>query len=128
MLAKFINNSNKTLEYINNLPLELQKIIFYFIPLTSIRTNQAKLIGNIMDVYSIDHDPDLTKIYRVYYIKNIMSFSRYVFDTLYREQYCGCIYGREEYDMIDREQYCQEEYDAIDYLRDNVKCQITYFK
>ena len=36
--------SNKALENIRNLPYELKSIIFYFIPLSSIRTNEAKLI------------------------------------------------------------------------------------
>lgn len=93
--------SNKAIEHICNLPLELQKMIFYFIPLTSVRTNEAKLIGNVISVYSIDHDPDLTKMAKMYYIKNIMPFWAYVFETLYREEYCGCNYGREEYDTLE---------------------------
>ena len=93
--------SNKALENIRNLPYELKSIIFYFIPLSSIRTNEAKLIGNVIDVYSIDHDPDLTKMAKMYYIKNIMPFWAYVFETLYREEYCGCDYGREEYDTLE---------------------------
>ena len=61
--------SNKALKYICNLPCELKKIIFYFIPLNSIRTNEAKLIGNIISVYNIDHNYDYTKMAKMYYEK-----------------------------------------------------------
>ena len=84
-------SDNKTLDGIRKLPLELKNIIFYFIPLNSVRTYEAKLINNVNNVYRIDHDPDLTKMARRYYIQNIMSFSSYVFNTLNREQYGGCI-------------------------------------
>ena len=93
--------SNKALKYICNLPCELKKIIFYFIPLNSIRTNEAKLIGNIISVYNIDHNYDYTKMAKMYYIKNIMPFYDYVFMTLYEDEYDRCDYGREEYDTLE---------------------------
>jgi hypothetical protein len=101
MSSQIIQDYNKTAECIHNLPLALQKCIFYFIPLTSIRTNEAKLINNIINIYGMDHDPVLTNYTKKYYIKNILSFSSYVFNTIHRKQYDGCIYGREEYDTLD---------------------------
>jgi hypothetical protein len=89
------------LGYVRMLPLELQRIIFYFIPLTSIRTNEAKLIGNVISVYSIDHHHDLTRMAKMYFIKNIMPFYDYVFMTLYEDEYERCDYGREEYDTFE---------------------------
>jgi hypothetical protein len=93
--------SNKTLEYIRDLPQELKSIIFYFIPLNYIRTNEAKLIGNIMSVYRIDHHHDLTRMAKKYFIHNIMPFYDYVFMTLYEDEYERCDYGREEYDTLE---------------------------
>jgi hypothetical protein len=64
------------------LPLELQRVIFYFIPLSFIRSNETKLIKNVIDVYSIDHDPDLTKQARMYYVKNIVQVKYYFFQLV----------------------------------------------
>ena len=93
-------SDNKTLDGIRNLPSELKSIIFYFIPLTSVRTYEAKLIRNIKDVYSIDHNHDLTKRQRIYFIHNIMSFQDYVFYSLYENDYNRCRFGRIEYDTL----------------------------
>lgn len=95
-------------DFISALPLELQSIIFYYIPLR----DETKLIKNIIAVYNVDHDPDLTKRARLYFIKNIMSFSSYVFHTYWEEPYNGCDFGRQEYDTLqlsDRIEYELEE-------------------
>ena len=94
-------NKNGTTEYIRSLPLELRRVIFYFIPLSFMRTNETKLIKNVIDVYSIDHDQDLTRQARMYYIKNIMPFWAYVFSTLHEDEYDGCDFGRNEYDTLE---------------------------
>ena len=83
-------------EWIRCLPVELRLAIFYFIPLSHLRSNVTQLIQNVVDVYSMDHDPDLTKQARKYYIKNILSFSTYVFRI-----YEGCIFGRNAYDTLE---------------------------
>lgn len=88
-------------DYILDLPLELQRMIFYFIPLEIFMKNETKLIKNIIAVYNVDHDPDLTKQAKLYYIKNIMSFSSYVFYTYYEDDYYGCDFGRKEYDTLE---------------------------
>jgi hypothetical protein len=94
-------SDKKILEYISNLPSELKSIILYFIPLNSVRTYEAKLIGNIKDVYSIDHNHDLTKRVRIHLIHNIMSFQDYVFYSLYENDYDRCRFGRIEYDTLE---------------------------
>jgi len=95
------------INYINLLPSDIQKNIFYFIPLNVIMSNETKLIKNIISVYEVDHDPDLSKSAKAYYIKNILSFSSYVFYTLVEQEYYGCIYGRKVYDKIEEQE--QEE-------------------
>jgi hypothetical protein len=106
-MSQIIQTESKMNELIQFLPSEIQKNIFYYIPLRNLRSDTAQLINNIIYYYDIDHDPDLTKRAKLYYIKNIMSFYNYVFYTLYREEYEGCIYGRERYDCIE---YYEEEY------------------
>lgn len=89
---------------INKLPYVLQRIIFYFIPLDLLLSNETKLIKNIISVYNIDHDPDLTKRVGFYYIKNIMDFQDYVFYSLSiygnEDRYYGPKYGRSEFDRL----------------------------
>jgi hypothetical protein len=102
-------NKNGPAEYIRSLPLELRCAIFYFIPLSFIRSNETKLIKNVIDVYSIDHDQDLTRQARKYYIKNIMPFWAYVFSTLYENEYEGCDFGRHEYDTLELSPRIEDE-------------------
>ena len=40
----------------------------------------ARLIKNEIEIYETDHNYYYTKMYRMYYIKNILSFSSYLFD------------------------------------------------
>lgn len=96
------------INYVNLLPCEIKSIIFYFIPLNVIMRDETKLIKNIISVYEVDHDPDLSRSAKAYYIKNILSFSSYVFYTLVEEEYYGCIYGRKVYDKIEEQQEDQK--------------------
>ncbi len=100
------------------LPLELGKLIMSYISLDECISNETKLIKNIISVYNIDHDPDLTKRAKMYYIKNIMSFKNYFFSTIYKDYIndaeddydyethyytnydYGCVYGRQAYDTL----------------------------
>jgi hypothetical protein len=64
-------------QYIQGLSLELQSIIFYFIP----PMGTAKVIKNVIDIYQKDRK--YTKRYNMYYIKNTLSFINYVYDSNY---------------------------------------------
>lgn len=79
------------------------KIIFYYIPADYYMKNETKLIKNIISVYNIDHDIDLTKSYGLYFMKSFMSFSNYVFTTIndYDNNEDGPLYGRKYYDTLD---------------------------
>lgn len=94
---------NKTIQILKLLPKELSKQILSFISPEDFMSNETKLMKNVISVYNIDHDPDLTKQAKMYYIKNIMSFNNYVFATLYDDSYCdeGCIYGKATYDTLE---------------------------
>ena len=52
----------------------INKIFLY------LQNPEAKLIKDRVEVYEKDHNWGLTKYYRMYYIKNILSFSEYYFD------------------------------------------------
>lgn len=63
---------------IENLPKEIvSKILLY------LQCPVSKLIKDEINIYENDHNYDYTKIYRKYYIKNILSFSNYYFDKRY---------------------------------------------
>ncbi len=96
---------SQTFTEIMKMPLEIRKTIFEYIPPKFYTNNIAKVIKNISQVYDIDHDPDLTKRARMYYIKNILTFSQYVFKTLYEDEYNGCIYGANTYDTLELSPY-----------------------
>jgi hypothetical protein len=64
-------------QYIQGLPLEVQNIIFYFIP----TMGTAKIMRNIFNIYEIDRK--YTKRYNMYYIKNTLSFVDYIYDSNY---------------------------------------------
>lgn len=95
----------QTFTEIMKMPLEIRKTIFQYIPPEVYTNNVAKLIKNIIQVYEVDHDPELTKRARMYCIKNILSFSHYVFKTLYEDDYYGCIYGAKSYDKLELSEY-----------------------
>lgn len=63
--------------YIQCLPLEIQSIIFYFIP----TMGTAKVMRNIFDIYEIDRK--YTQRYNLYFIKNTLSFVNYIYDSNY---------------------------------------------
>ena len=90
------------------LPDVLKSMIFYYIPFEILLSNETKLIKNIIGVYNIDHDDDLTRQMNLYYIKNIMNFHDYVFWALdlYKQEingqiYFGLDYGVREFDRIE---------------------------
>jgi hypothetical protein len=101
--------TKSTLDYnINRLPDVLKNMIFYYIPLEILLSNETKLIKNVIGVYNIDHEDDLTRQYGLYYIKNIMGFQEYVFWALHEnneELVCnmnyGLDYGVREFDRIE---------------------------
>ena len=64
-------------QYIQGLSLELQSIIFYFIP----TMGTAKIIKKVINIYEIDRK--YTKRYNMYYIKNTLSFVDYIYDSNY---------------------------------------------
>ena len=60
------------------LPIELlNKILLY------LQCPIAKLIKNEIETYEIDHNWGYTKMYKYYYIKNIMTFYEYYFDKIF---------------------------------------------
>jgi hypothetical protein len=81
-------------EKIHRLPDEIKSIIFYFIP----RCGTAKIIKYVIDIYEKDHNYDLTKMYKMYYVKNIMSFSQYIHDNRYYSEFYD--YGSKYYNDI----------------------------
>jgi hypothetical protein len=64
-------------QYIKCLPLEIQSIIFYFIP----TVGTAKVMKEVIDIYEIDRK--YTKRYNLYYIKDRLSFVNYIYDSNY---------------------------------------------
>jgi hypothetical protein len=60
---------------LNILPKEVISKIFLYL-----ECPVAKLVKNEIKIYETDHNWDLTKIYRLYYVKNFMDFSVYYFD------------------------------------------------
>jgi len=80
---------------IKELPNDLQSIIFYYIP----RAGPAKVIKYVIDVYNIDHCRSLTKTYRMYYVKNILSFAYYVHDSRFNSD--DYDYGHYFYDDVE---------------------------
>lgn len=58
-----------------NLPIDiLRKILLY------LQCPVSKLIKDEINIYEEDHNWVYTKMYRMYYIKNIMPFYDYYFD------------------------------------------------
>ena len=90
---------------IKQIPKELQK---YIISYLSFQTETAKLIQNISKYYEIDHSWPWTKSFRKYYIKNIIPFYIYVFDSKSEpEEY---EYGPLFYDV----NYIQNKFNDLD--------------
>ena len=75
------------------IPKDLQKNIFSYIYFT---TETAEIIKNIISVYQEDHCWSYTKQAKFYYIKNILPFNYYVFNSKNEpEEY---LYGPKYYD------------------------------
>lgn len=66
------------MDLISILPKDISKKILLYLECPI-----GKLIKNEIEIYNNDHNDYFTKIYRMYYISNIMSFSYYYFDKLY---------------------------------------------
>ena len=60
-----------------NLPIEIVSKIFLYL-----QCPVAKLVKNEIEMYEEDHNYDYTRIYKKYYIKNIMPFYDYYFDRI----------------------------------------------
>jgi len=60
---------------LTNLPSEIVSKIFLYL-----QCPVAKLIQNEIDVYEVDHHWEYTKMYKKFYIKNILLFYDYYFD------------------------------------------------
>lgn len=74
---------------LDNLPKEiLSKILLY------LECPVSKLIKNEIYYYNEDHNWELSKSYRMYYVKNIMDFSVYYFDRLYDPESFSSYYQR----------------------------------
>jgi hypothetical protein len=57
------------------LPIEIVNKIFLYMSGSSMPAIKAEL-----DIYEVDHNYDYTRMYKMFFIKNIMSFSNYYFD------------------------------------------------
>ena len=86
-------------DFIRVLPSDVKRVIFYYIPLRYIRNDATKLISNMIDVYNIDNDHELSRVFNYFYIKHIMSFHDYIFYTLQIDD-SECEYGRKVYDTL----------------------------
>jgi hypothetical protein len=60
-----------------NLPIDILRKILLFL-----QCPISKLIKDEIDIYEKDHNWVYTKMYKKYYIKNIMSFNCYYFDKM----------------------------------------------
>lgn len=102
-----IESTDKTFNILSLLPDELRKIIFYYIPADYYMKDETKLIKNVIRVYNIDHDHDLTKMYKLYFMKNFMPFYVYYFNTFEwgDNEYDGPEYGRRYYDTLELDSY-----------------------
>jgi len=75
---KFLPKEMKSLpKEMKSLPKEIvSKILLY------LECPIANLIKNEIKVYELDHNYYFTKVYKMYYISNILSFNDYYFDKL----------------------------------------------
>jgi hypothetical protein len=76
-MNKELLNKAKVNYFINELPLDLQSVIFSFVS----PTDTAKIIKKVIDVYKKDHASRLTKQFNLYYAKDILSFVNYIYDS-----------------------------------------------
>jgi hypothetical protein len=83
---------------ISTLPIELRRLIFYFLPANIIRSREAKIIGNVIEVYKVDHHYEWTRWSHIYFLKDIVSFCTYVFISYDNENENGMDFGRTEFE------------------------------
>ena len=69
---------------LSSLPIEIVGKIFLYL-----RCPIAKIIKDEIEIYEDDHNWEYTKIYRMYYIKNILPFYCYYFDKKIDPYYYG---------------------------------------
>lgn len=89
--------------YISKFPKYIQKYIFTYV---SLQTNSGKLIQNIIDTYDKDHCWHHTKRAKLYFIKNILPFYYYVFDSMaepHEYQYGSHHYDNDNYYKIEND-------------------------
>ena len=98
-------------QYIHCLPLEIQSIIFYFIP----TVGTAKVIKDVIDIYQKDRK--YTQRYNLYYIKDRLSFVNYIYDSNYSPdeyEYGPIIYNEGKILQIN---HVQEDEDEVPIYR-----------
>lgn len=105
-------------DIIMSIPPEHRMNLLSVVPPEKYIKNETKLIKNMIDVYNIDHNPVLTKMKRLYYIKNIMSFSSYAirslneFDCYSNYDYDNCCsFGRNCYDKLELDYFVKNVVD-----------------
>lgn len=86
---------------VSRLPIELRRLIFYFLPTNIIRSREAKIIGNVIEVYKVDHHYEWTRWSHIYFLKDIVSFSRYVFTSYDSDNDNDLDFGRTEFERIE---------------------------
>jgi hypothetical protein len=104
-------------QYIQGLPLELQTIIFYFIP----TMGTAKIMRNIFNIYEIDRKS--TKRNNFYYIKNKLSFVDYIYDSNYNPddyEYGPIKYNEGKLLQINHVDEDEDEYDEYEHEDEDV--------
>lgn len=85
---------------LSNLPIEIVGKIFLYM-----RCPVAQLIKNEIEIYEEDHNWQYTKIYKMFYIKNILPFDSYYFDKIIDPYY---------YDSFMKEESIKELYRQCD--------------
>ena len=83
---------------VSRLPIELRRLVFYFVPANIIRSPEAKIIGNVIEVYNVDHHHEWTRRSHIFLLKGIVSFSRYVFISYDSDNDNDLDFGRTEFE------------------------------
>ena len=83
---------------VSRLPIEIRRLIFYFVPANIIRRADTEIIRHIIDVYAVDHHDGWTRRSHMYFVKHIVSFSEYVFAAYGDENENELDFGRTEFD------------------------------
>ena len=123
-MNKELLNKAKVNYFINELPLEIQGIIFSFAP----QSDTAKIIKKVIDIYEKDHLVRYVSSVN-FSVKSYLSFKNYVyhssnFPTMYN--FGPLIYNNGQNVVCKNAYICDRDNDyyyihMTDYLRDNVK-------